>query len=373
MSTETVALVGTRKGLWIGRSDESRKAWTWDGPHFNMQEVYSCMVDTRGGRTRLFAGAASSWVGPQVAWSDDLGAQWEHGPDGGIRFPADTGASVERIWQLQPGIGDDVVWAGTEPGAVWRSEDRGESFTLERGLWDHPQRPEWGAGYGGQAFHTVLPHPSDPESVTAAISTGGVYQTTDGGRTWTEPKILSDDDPKDMYVSVIPMISVAPNGRIDVAFWDTRSDPGIRGNDVYYTYSTDGGENWAKNVRVTDQTINRNYGVWGFNYDVTPPIGVASTNQLAVFAWDDTRNSDAGLRKGIEPGAGVQDIYAATVQHEVVGGGSSKTTKVIIAGLIGLAGVAIVLLTAALVMRRGSSGPEKKAKAKTTAKTTAKV
>ncbi|MFL6134840.1 MAG: WD40/YVTN/BNR-like repeat-containing protein [Nocardioidaceae bacterium] len=185
MSTETIALVGTRKGLWIGRSDEARVAWKWDGPHFNMQEVYSCMVDTRGGRTRLFAGAASSWLGPQVAWSDDLGGNWEHGPDGGIRFPADTGASVERIWQLQPGIGDDVVWAGTEPGAVWRSEDGGQTFTLERGLWDHPQRPEWGAGYGGQAFHTVLPHPSDPDSLTAAISTGGVYQTTDGGGTWT--------------------------------------------------------------------------------------------------------------------------------------------------------------------------------------------
>ena len=104
MATETVAMVGTRKGLWIGRSDERRETWSWDGPHFDMQEVYSCMIDTRGGRTRLLAGAASSWVGPQVGYSDDLGGSWEHGPDGGIRFPADTDASVERIWQLQPGI-----------------------------------------------------------------------------------------------------------------------------------------------------------------------------------------------------------------------------------------------------------------------------
>ena len=73
MATETVAMVGTRKGLWIGRSDERRETWEWDGPHFDMQEVYSCMVDTRGGRTRLLAGAASSWLGPQVAYSDDLG------------------------------------------------------------------------------------------------------------------------------------------------------------------------------------------------------------------------------------------------------------------------------------------------------------
>ena len=185
MATETVAMVGTRKGLWIGRSDERRETWSWDGPHFDMQEVYSCMIDTRGGRTRLLAGAASSWVGPQVGYSDDLGGSWEHGPDGGIRFPADTDASVERIWQLQPGIDDDVVWAGTEPGAVWRSDNRGHTFALERALWDHPHRPEWNAGFGGQAFHTLLPHPTDAKSLTAAISTGGVYQTTDGGGSWS--------------------------------------------------------------------------------------------------------------------------------------------------------------------------------------------
>ena len=97
MATETVAMVGTRKGLWIGRSDERRETWPWDGPHFDMQEVYSCMVDTRGGRTRLLAGAASSWVGPQGAYSDDLGGSGEHGPDGGIRVPADTDA-----WTVRP-------------------------------------------------------------------------------------------------------------------------------------------------------------------------------------------------------------------------------------------------------------------------------
>ena len=76
------------------------------------------------------------------------------------------------------------MYAGTEPGAVFRSDDGGETFSLVRGLWDHPHRPEWGAGFGGQAFHTILPHPTDPSSLTVAISTGGCYQTSDGGDTW---------------------------------------------------------------------------------------------------------------------------------------------------------------------------------------------
>ena len=182
--TGTLVLVGTRKGLWVGTSDQDRRSWSWQGPHFDMEEVYSCLVDTRTSPPRLFAGAASSWLGPQVAYSDDLGVSWSSGPEGGIRFPSDTGASVERVWQLQPGLEDGVLWAGTEPGAVFRSEDHGQTFSLERGLWDHPQRPEWGAGYGGQAFHTLLPHPADPASLTAAISSGGVYRTEDGGRSW---------------------------------------------------------------------------------------------------------------------------------------------------------------------------------------------
>ena len=179
----TLLMVGTRKGLWLGTSPD-RRTWSWTGPHFPMEEVYSVLCDTRGGTPRLLAGCGSSWFGPQVRRSDDLGETWEETANGAIRFPEDTGVSLARPWQLVPGsaAGDDgVVWAGTEPGAVFRSTDRGESFELVRGLWDHPHRTEWNAGFGGQAFHTILPHPQDPNRVLAAISTGGVYVTEDGG------------------------------------------------------------------------------------------------------------------------------------------------------------------------------------------------
>ncbi len=54
---------------------------------------------------------------------------------------------------------------------------------MVRSLWDHPHREQWGAGFGGQAIHTILPHP-DTSQLTVAMSTGGVYQTADGRRTW---------------------------------------------------------------------------------------------------------------------------------------------------------------------------------------------
>jgi photosystem II stability/assembly factor-like uncharacterized protein len=133
----------------------------------------------------------SSHFGPQVFRSDDLGKTWEETPNGAIRFPEDTGTALEQVWQLTPGPDDEpnVVYAGTQPSALFRSDDRGETFSMVRALWDHPHRPDWGAGFGGQAIHTILPQPGDPSKMTVAMSTGGVYQTTDKGESWSPANV----------------------------------------------------------------------------------------------------------------------------------------------------------------------------------------
>jgi hypothetical protein len=181
--TTTLLAIGTRKGLWLATS-EDRRTWSLSEPHFRMTEVPSIGIDTRGGRTRLLVGIRSEHWGPTVAHSDDLGASWTESESGAIRFPADTGAAVERIWQLQPDSADrpGVVWAGCEPHSVWRSEDGGEHFGLCRGLWEHPHRPQWEPGGGGATVHTVLPGPG--ATVHVAMSTGGVYRSRDGGESW---------------------------------------------------------------------------------------------------------------------------------------------------------------------------------------------
>ena len=187
--SETVLLIGTKKGLWIGRSDAARREWTLDGPvpQFEMQGVYAVGIDTRGDRPRVFVGGTSEHWGPAVFHSDDLGKTWDEPPEGSIGFPKEAETSLERVWQIQPGPADQpgVVYAGSEPSALWKSTDGGVTFELVRGLWDHPHRKEWGAGFGGQAIHTVLPHPTDPDRVSVAMSTGGVYRTTDGGESWS--------------------------------------------------------------------------------------------------------------------------------------------------------------------------------------------
>ncbi|MCF2527394.1 WD40/YVTN/BNR-like repeat-containing protein [Yinghuangia soli] len=186
MTDSILLAVGTRKGLWLGRTEVGSDAWEFSGPHHPMTGVYSVLIDKRRAAPRLLAGVTSEHFGPLVAASDDLGATWD-GPEGAVvAFPKDTDASVERVWQLQPGppAEPDTVYAGIEPSALFRSEDGGRSFALVRGLWEHPHRPHWTPGFGGMAVHTVLPHPTEPGDVTVAMSTGGVYRTRDGGATW---------------------------------------------------------------------------------------------------------------------------------------------------------------------------------------------
>ena len=181
-----VLCIGTSKGLFLATSEDDRRTWRIGPPHFPMAGVYAVGIHRRAGTPRLLVGVSSSHFGPSVATSDDLGATW-HEPDASpLAFPEAADTALERIWQFAPSpTVPDVVYAGTQPSALFRSVDGGASFQLMSGLWDHPHRPSWGAGFGGQAIHTVLPHPTDPDRILVAMSTGGVYRSEDAGASWS--------------------------------------------------------------------------------------------------------------------------------------------------------------------------------------------
>ncbi|HET8595803.1 MAG TPA: sialidase family protein [Intrasporangium sp.] len=182
--TETIVAIGTRKGLWIARSND-RESWQLEGPHFLMSEVASLAIDTRAGRSSVLAGVKSWHWGPTVQASEDGGRTWTESAERAVAFPSDTDTALERIWQLTPDPNDsDVVWAGVEPHALFRSADRGEHYELVRGLWEHPHRSHWEPGFGGGAVHTVVPDPGHPENLLVAMSAGGVYRSSDAGASW---------------------------------------------------------------------------------------------------------------------------------------------------------------------------------------------
>ena len=154
----------------------------------------------------------------------------------------------------------------------------------------------------------------------------------DNGRTWTEPLRLADDDKARNIEHYNPGISVAANGRVDVAWYDFRNDPGfvprtgtvaprIRYADVYLASSFDGGATWGPNVRVTDRAIDTSIGVTFSNYGLRGTVGIASTDEAAYVVWPDSRAGRPDLES--------EDAYLTRVRfdEEVVTGRAGDVDK----------------------------------------------
>ncbi|MGH3429591.1 MAG: exo-alpha-sialidase, partial [Mycobacteriales bacterium] len=139
METAVLA-IGTRKGLFL--AFRRNGDWQIDGPQLMMNMVYALGIDTRRERPRLLVGTGHSHWGPALFRSDDFGMSWQETEQGAICFPEGSGGTLLRPWLIQPAGPDqpEVVYAGTEPAALFRSEDGGVTFRLVEGWWNHPDR-----------------------------------------------------------------------------------------------------------------------------------------------------------------------------------------------------------------------------------------
>jgi serine/threonine protein kinase len=183
---EALLLVGTTKGAFLLRSSPSRKRWEAGGPYFHGDAVYAFTFDGREGRHRLWASTHSVLWGTVLRSSEDFGKTWRTPEEAPIRFPAASGMSLKNIWQIALGPDErpETLYCGVDPAALFESRDDGESWSLVRGLFDHPHRARWQPGNGGLTLHTILFDPSNADRMYAGISSGGVYRTDDGGKTW---------------------------------------------------------------------------------------------------------------------------------------------------------------------------------------------
>lgn len=177
--------VASRKGLF--RFDQRSGGWDMAGPPaFLAAPVTAVLDDPRDGT--LYAGLAHGHFGCKFHRSLDRGATWQE--FAAPAFPksdlADAPA-VEMIWCLAPGGRDQpgVIWAGTLPGGLFRSADRGESWQLCESLWTRPERPRWfGAGYDHPGIHSILVDPRDSAHLVVGVSVGGLWISHDGGASW---------------------------------------------------------------------------------------------------------------------------------------------------------------------------------------------
>jgi photosystem II stability/assembly factor-like uncharacterized protein len=183
---DVLVLVGTMKGAFLLRSSGARKRWDVGGPWFPGHSVYAMAYDDRSGKPKLWAGTNSMHWGGVLRTSRDFGRSWTNPEAANVKFPVETGASLKQIWKIRPGRREepDTLYCGVEPAALFESKDAGETWSLNRGLYEHPHRARWQPGGGGLCLHTILPDEGNEKRLFVAISTGGVYRTDDGGRTW---------------------------------------------------------------------------------------------------------------------------------------------------------------------------------------------
>ncbi|MGZ4659602.1 MAG: WD40/YVTN/BNR-like repeat-containing protein [Blastococcus sp.] len=187
-------LVGTRKGAFVLTSDAKRDRWDISGPHFAGWEIYH-VKGSPADPNRLYASQSSGWFGQLIQRSDDGGKTWE--PVGNtFEYDGEVGThqwydgtprpwEFKRIWHLEPSLTNpDVVYAGGEDAAIFRSDDGGQEWQELPSLRTHGTGPDWQPGAGGMYLHTILLDPSNADRIFVAISAAGAFRSDDGGNTW---------------------------------------------------------------------------------------------------------------------------------------------------------------------------------------------
>jgi hypothetical protein len=187
--------VGTKKGAFAFRTS-NRKTWIAEGPFFPGMEINHVMQDPRE-PNRVYAAVNSPWFGPHIHASKDGGKTWALS-EKGLELKCLPGETLKRVWHIEPGAADEpgVVYAGCDPGALFKSGDWGESWEEVPSLTAHPTRAKWNPGAGGMCMHSI--QCLGKGRMVAAISAAGAFRSMDRGATW-EPYnqgVLADFQPE---------------------------------------------------------------------------------------------------------------------------------------------------------------------------------
>jgi hypothetical protein len=187
--------VATRKGLFTVERQAGSGRWAIARTAFLGEPISAVFPDPRD--DSVYAALNLGHFGVKLHRSRDGGATWAECPVpnypqlavAGVGAAVAEGPSLIQIWSLEAGGPDEpgVVWAGTMPGGLFRSPDGGDSWELNRPLWDRPERAEWfGGGADHPGIHSVCVDPRDSRRVAVGVSCAGVWATDDGGGSWEQ-------------------------------------------------------------------------------------------------------------------------------------------------------------------------------------------
>jgi photosystem II stability/assembly factor-like uncharacterized protein len=173
--------------------------------------------------------------------------------EGGVRRSVDGGGSwvdcglpESGVFSLAVSAADGVVYAGTEPSRLFRSDDRGESWRELEALLELPSRPSWSFPPRPWTSHVrwIAPSPHDADLLLVGIELGGLMRSTDGGESWEDHRPGAQPD----------VHSLAWHPRVQGRAYEAGGGGAA--------FSTDAGETW----QPADEGRDRNY-TWSVTVD----------------------------------------------------------------------------------------------------------
>lgn len=123
-------------------------------------------------------------------------------------------------------------------------------------------------------------------------------RSTDGGQTFSAPVRVNDDPVNHNKWHWFGTLAVAPNGRIDSLWLDSRNAVNNTDSQLFYSYSVDGGMTWAANVAVSNS----------FN----PFLGYPNQNKLGDYLTVVSDNTGGNVAYAATFN-GEQDVYYVRV------------------------------------------------------------
>lgn len=315
MGQKNRLLLGTRKGLIVFKKNGSE--WTHERTNFLGIPVSLSYIDER--TNTWWACLDHGHWGVKLHRSMDEGQNWEEieAPkfDEGEEIKDGVKAAVTYIWAFTHGGTDrpGVLYLGTDPGALFKSEDNGDTWQLVRSLWDHPTRKDgwFGGGRDNPGIHSIIVDPRDSDHIYIGISCAGVFESKDAGNTWSiANKGLKADflpDPES-EVGQDPHLVVTCPSNPDV-MWQQ--------NHCGIFVSNDGSANWEE-VSQEDGPANFGFAV-AVHEDrphtawvvpgISDQVRVAVDQALCVCRTDDGGKTWTDFRKGLPQEQSFDIVY----------------------------------------------------------------
>lgn len=178
------ALLGTRKGLIILK--QSGANWAVERTHFDGVKVSYASYDPV--HKAIWAGVSHGHWGPKLHVSRDKGKSFQElglpsFGEGAVGIDGKPEA-VKDFWSVATDS-TGRVWLGTEPAALFYSDDKGKSWSLCKGLHGVHSRDKWvSGGTDGSCVHSVLIDPKNESHIVIGISVAGCLESRDRGKTW---------------------------------------------------------------------------------------------------------------------------------------------------------------------------------------------